>query len=88
MTSQEDSFDVLKNLLINKFGVDANIVSLDTAISELGLDSLTLMEFIFAAEDAFNIRIPEEKLNPNDSAITLNDVCKAIDGMKNIHKEG
>jgi acyl carrier protein len=76
------SFDILKDLLINQFGVDAQIIEPGVAVADMGLDSLTLMEFIFAAEDAFSLRIPEDKLNPQQANLTLGAICQVIDGMR------
>jgi len=69
------------SLLQDKFhGTTA--VTPQTAITDLGLDSLTLMEFVFAIEDAFNIRIPEEKIDPRQGTTTLEQVCSVIDEIK------
>jgi acyl carrier protein len=76
------SFDILKDLLINQFGVDAQIIEPGVAVADMGLDSLTLMEFIFAAEDAFSLRIPEDQLNPQQANLTLGAICQVIDGMR------
>ena len=40
-------------------------------LEELGLDSLALMEFVFAIEDRFQLRIPEDRLDPRQGGITL-----------------
>ncbi len=37
------------------------------------------MEFVFAIEDAFDTRIPEEKLDPREETNTLEQVCVIID---------
>jgi len=37
------------------------------------------MEFIFAAEDHFALRLPEEKLDPRQAGLTLGEVAAAID---------
>ena len=76
------SFDILKDLLINQFGVDAQIIEPGVAVADMGLDSLTLMEFIFAAEDAFSLRIPEDQLNPQQANLTLGAICQVIDDMR------
>ena len=82
MTHSKPALDTLSDLLIEKFGVDPNLIRPEAAIAELGLDSLSLMEFIFAAEDAFNLRIPEEKLNPTEAGLTLGAVSAIIDEMR------
>lgn len=78
----KDPYSTLSQLLVEQFGVDPALIQRDMAVADLGLDSLTLMEFIFAAEDAFSLRIPEEKLDPNQAGLTLDVICKAIESMK------
>lgn len=78
----KDPFDVLSQLLVDQFGVDPAIIHRDVALADLGLDSLTLMEFIFAAEDAFSLRIPEEKMDPTQAGLTLGAICQVIESMK------
>ena len=77
-----ETYTVLSSLLVDKFSVDPNKVSREATFLDLGLDSLTLMEFVFAAEDAFSIRIPEDQIDPNLAGLTLDDICQVIDKMK------
>lgn len=78
----KDPFSVLSHLLIDDFGIDPVVIHRDVVLSDLGLDSLTLMEFIFAAEDAFAIRIPEDMMDPNPVGLTLGAICLVIESMK------
>ncbi len=52
----------------------------ETQLKELALDSLELMDFVFAVEDHFKLRIPESRLNPRQIDLTFGDVCEAIEG--------
>jgi len=79
---QRESFITIISLLKQKFNTPANNITEETELTELGLDSLTLMEFVFAVEDKFNIRIPEEKLDPRNEGINLGQVCDVIDELK------
>jgi acyl carrier protein len=72
-------FEAVSQVLTTKFQVDADLVVPDARLAALGLDSLTLMEFVFAVEDHFSIRIPEERLDPRQVELTLADVCRAIE---------
>lgn len=78
----KDPFEILAELLTSQFGVDASLIRREAVLTELGLDSLTLMEFIFAAEDAFGLRIPEEKMDPTQVGLTLGQICDVITDMK------
>lgn len=53
-------------------------VTPESQLNSLGLDSLELMEFVFAVEDHFQLRIPEHLLDPRQAEITLADLCAAI----------
>jgi acyl carrier protein len=48
-------------------------------LEQLGLDSLALMEFVFAVEDRFDVRIPEERLDPRQAGVTLEQLARLID---------
>ncbi|MEI6470507.1 MAG: phosphopantetheine-binding protein [Betaproteobacteria bacterium] len=78
----KNTFTILSELLVSDFGVDPSIIHPKVAVSQLGLDSLTLMEFVFAAEDAFSLRIPQEKMDPTQSGLTLEAICDVIDTIK------
>jgi len=54
-------------------------VSPAAALDQLGLDSLALMEFVFAVEDRFDVRIPEERLDPRQAGVTLAQLATLID---------
>jgi acyl carrier protein len=79
--TQTEIFETLILLLRDKFNVATESVTPQTTLTELGLDSLSLMEFIFAAEDAFSLRIPEEKLDPREAATNLAGICEIISSM-------
>ena len=73
------TFNSIANLLENDFKIDRASIKPEMMLTELGLDSLTLMEFVFAVEDAFNLRIPEDKLDPREAGITLQQLCDVIE---------
>ena len=66
-----DLFPRAAEILEKKFGVDPALVRPETTLEQLGLDSLALMEFVFEVEDRFEVRIPQEKLDPRQAGITL-----------------
>ena len=52
--------ETLKSILIEKFSVPEEKIRSDAKLSDLGLDSLDLIEVLFEAEEAFDIRIPQD----------------------------
>jgi acyl carrier protein len=78
----KDTFSTISQILEQKFHTPVILIKHETALSDLGLDSLTLMEFVFAVEDSFGLRIPEEKLDPRQVGITLINLCSVIDEIQ------
>ena len=76
---QPSTFAAVSSVLVENFHVDPAIVQPQTALDQLGLDSLALMEFVFAVEDRFNVRIPEDRLDPRQAGITLAQLGSLLD---------
>lgn len=73
-----DIYKTLVRILVEKFHLDEDKIQPDAVLGELGLDSLTLMEFVFAIEDGFDLRIPEELLDPRRGSVTLAQISDVI----------
>ena len=77
--SSSPTFNSIATILETDFKVERSAISPGTVLTDLGLDSLALMEFVFAVEDAFHLRIPENRLDPREAGITLQRLCEVID---------
>ncbi len=73
------TFEAIAAVLADQFQVDAVLLKPGTTLETLGLDSLALMEFVFAVEDRFDVRIPEDKLDPRQAGITLAQLAGLLD---------
>jgi acyl carrier protein len=73
------TFDAVATVLVDKFHVDAGKVQPEATLESLGLDSLALMEFVFAVEDRFDVRIPEDRLDPRQAGVTLEQLANLLD---------
>ena len=51
----------LAEVLSEKYDVDPTTISPEATLTDLGLDSLTVVELLFDVEDEFEIEIPEER---------------------------
>ena len=51
----------LAETLAGKYEVDRDSISPKATLTELGLDSLTIVELLFDVEDEFDIEVPEER---------------------------
>jgi acyl carrier protein len=64
----------LKQIARGKVPVDVSRFSPDAQLKDIGLDSFSLIELVFLAEEEFGIRIPVEGL----SVRTVGDVIEVI----------
>ena len=69
-------YDKVKELLVDKFGVDEGDISPDATFDDLDLDSLDLVEFALAAEEELGVRISDEEAEQLD---TLDDTVKLLE---------
>ncbi len=52
----------MAEVLTEKYDVDREAISPDATLTELGLDSLTIVELLFDVEDEFGIEVPEDRV--------------------------
>lgn len=72
-------FDTIAEVLTNQFNVEPARVRGNATLESLGLDSLALMEFVFAVEDRFLVRVPEDQLDPRQAGITLERLAHVLE---------
>ena len=59
-------------------------VSLDSSLDSLGIDSLGLVESIFAIEETFDIQIPFNANDPQNSEFDISSVASIIAGIQEL----
>src|SRR6056297_3618925 len=59
-------------------------VTLDSTLESLGIDSLGLVESIFAIEEAFDISVPFNANAPEESDFDISSVASIIDGIERL----
>lgn len=62
-------------------------VTLDSSPQELGLDSLGLVEIVFAIEEAFDISVPFNANDPGASEFDISTVGKIVDAVRALLRE-
>ncbi len=62
-------------------------VTMDSTLESLGIDSLGLVESIFAIEEAFDITVPFNANNPEDSDFDISSVESIIAGIERLKAE-
>ena len=65
----------LRELVAGRIAVDPAALRLDAKLADIGIDSFSLIELVFVAEEAFDIKIPMEDIRP----ATVGDVVAVIE---------
>ena len=62
-------------------------VTLESTLDSLGIDSMGLVESIFAIEEAFDIQIPFNANDPSDSEFNISSVSSIISDIEKLVAE-
>ncbi|WP_417719202.1 acyl carrier protein [Salipiger sp.] len=62
-------------------------VSMDNTLEDLGIDSLGLVESIFAIEEAFDISVPFNANEPEQSDFDISSVASIVAGIEKLISE-
>ena len=62
-------------------------VTLESTLDSLGIDSMGLVESIFAIEEAFDIQIPFNANDPSDGEFNITSVSSIISGIEKLVAE-
>jgi len=72
-------FEKLQEIFADQFGVDAETITETTDIvSDLGADSLDVVEMLMTLEDEYGITIEDEKVAEMK---TVGDVVRCVEGL-------
>ena len=67
--------------------VETSDVNDESTLEGLGIDSLGLVESIFAIEETFDIRVPFNANQPDESSFDLSSVATIIQGIETLIRE-
>lgn len=59
-------------------------VTLEMTLEDLGIDSLGLVEAVFAIEEAFDIQVPFNANEPGESDFDITNVKSMVDAVKDL----
>ena len=71
------AYSYLAEVLVDKYDVDEDKIRPEATLTDLGLDSLMEVEFLFDVEDEFNIEVPDDRAEFE----TLNEAATLIDEL-------
>ena len=67
--------------------VETSDVNDESSLEDLGIDSLGLVESIFAIEETFDIQVPFNANQPDESPFDLSSVATIIQGIEILIRE-
>ena len=71
--AQEETFSKVVDIIADKLGIEKNRITKEATLSDLGADSLDLVEIIMKMEEQFGIEINDE------DAEHMNNVGQVVD---------
>ncbi|MEN8891705.1 acyl carrier protein [Planktotalea arctica] len=76
--------DKVYEIIAEQAVLDVSDVSDDSTLESLGIDSLGLVESIFAIEEEFDITIPFNANEPDKSEFDISSVASIIAGIEQL----
>jgi len=76
--------DKVIEIIAEQAVLDVADVSMDSTLEDLGIDSLGLVESIFAIEEAFDIQVPFNANDPSSSEFDISSVASIIDAVEGL----
>lgn len=72
-----DSIGLIREFLKERLGVEPDAVTPEAVLSDLGVDSLMMLELIFEFEDRFGIKLSPDLKTPN----SVGEMITLMDGL-------
>lgn len=79
--------DKVIEIIAEQAVLEVSDVTPDSTLEDLGIDSLGLVESIFAIEEAFDISVPFNANEPNESDFDISNVATIISGIEKLVSE-
>ena len=71
------TLQTIQNMMVEQFDLKAEDLTPDAPLGALGLDSLSIIEFMFHVEDEFKIKLPNEMVEIK----TLRDIANVVERL-------
>ena len=79
--------DKIFEIIAEQAVLETSDVTMESTLEDLGIDSLGLLESIFAIEEEFDITVPFNANEPTNSDFDISSVAKIIEGVERFLKE-
>lgn len=71
------TLQTIQRMMAEQFELEEDKLTPDAELESLGLDSLSVIEFMFNIEDEFNIKLPDERVELK----TIQDIASIVDRL-------
>ena len=75
------TLDSMQALLQAKFDLTPDVLQRDAVLKDLNVDSLTMVEILFAVEDEFQVEIPSEPAEWQSQMLTFGNLVDYVDRL-------
>lgn len=83
-TVRESVRDKVVAILAEQAVLEPADVRMDASLQDLGIDSLGLVEAVFAIEEAFDVEVPFNANDPQKSDFDIRTVQTIVDAVENL----
>jgi acyl carrier protein len=81
MSPGPTTLEFLRQIIARDFEVDPQLLQADARLEDFAIDSLGMIEIMFAVEEQFSITVPPEPPDARTPINTLNDLVRYIDRL-------
>jgi acyl carrier protein len=81
MSPSATTLECLRKIIARDFEVDPRLLQADARLEDFAIDSLGVIEIMFAVEEEFSITVPPGPPDTRTSIDTLDDLVRYIDRL-------
>lgn len=78
MAANENVFDVVKEMIVDRFGVQEEVVTPAMTFSDLGADSIDIVELVMELENRFEVTFEDDKI---EQLANVSDAVQYIESL-------
>jgi len=83
----DDVAERIRRIIAEQALVEPEAIKSDTTPDDLGLDSLALVEVVFGIEEAFDISVPYNANDPEETDFDISNFDAIVAGVKRLIDE-
>ncbi|GAA3876296.1 acyl carrier protein [Celeribacter arenosi] len=85
--AKQDVKETIIEIIAEQAVLEPTDVSMDQSLEDLGIDSLGLVESIFAIEEAFDISVPFNANEPDQSDFDISSIGAIVTAVERLIKD-